>query len=77
MRENNAIDQYTRRTRRVTTYWTFGQHGVAVAPAIVPMGEESRPLSEQMLREVVNRYGLIDVYAGPVEETLDEIKATR
>lgn len=77
MRENNAIDQYTRRTRRVTTYWTFGQHGVSVAPAIVPVGEESRPLSEHMLREVGNRYGLIDVYAGPVEETLDEIKATR
>ncbi|MFF7748815.1 hypothetical protein ACFZCP_06070 [Streptomyces sp. NPDC007971] len=74
MQENNAIDQYTRKRRRVTTYWRFGAHGVDVAPVIAPGGEENRTFSEQTNREVRSRYGLIDVLAGPVEEALDEIK---
>ncbi|BAC68249.1 MULTISPECIES: DMT family transporter [Streptomyces] len=77
MQENNAIDHYTRESRRVTTYWRFGLHGVDVAPVIVPVGEEGRTFSEQTNREVRNRYGLIDVLAGPVEQTLDEIKSRR
>ncbi|MFI9256030.1 hypothetical protein [Streptomyces sp. NPDC053069] len=77
MGENNAIDQYTRLRRRVITYWRFGPHGVDVAPVIAPVGEEGRPFSERTNREVRSRYGLIDVLAGPVEETLDEIKPRR
>ncbi|MEU7425397.1 hypothetical protein [Streptomyces sp. NPDC040750] len=77
MQENNAIDQMTRKKRRVTTYWGFGPHGVDVVAVIAPVGEESRTASEQTNRGVRSRYGLIDVYAGPIEETLDEIKARR
>ncbi|WP_208036350.1 hypothetical protein [Streptomyces cyanogenus] len=77
MQENNAIDQFTRFRRRVTTYWRFGSHGVDVAPVIVPAGEEGREFSEKTNREVRSRYGLLDVLAGPVEETLDEIKPLR
>ncbi|MFE9493091.1 hypothetical protein [Streptomyces collinus] len=77
MQENNAIDHYTRFRRRVTTYWRFGPHGVDVTSVIVPVGEEDREFSEQANREVRSRYGLIDVFAGPVEETLDEIKSGR
>ncbi|MFJ3302331.1 hypothetical protein ACIPSA_04275 [Streptomyces sp. NPDC086549] len=75
--ENNAIDFYTRKKRRVTTYWRFGSHGVDVAPVIAPVGEEDRTFSEQTNREVRNRYGLVDVLAGPVEQTLGEIKSRR
>ncbi|MER5757423.1 hypothetical protein [Streptomyces sp. NPDC002088] len=77
MQENNAIDRYTRKQRRVTTYWRFGSHGVDVLPVIAPKGEEGRPLSNEMIREVQNRYGLLDVWAGPMEQTLDEIKSRR
>jgi hypothetical protein len=77
MQENNAIDQITRKKRRVTTYWRFGPHGVDVSPVIAPVGEENRTFPEQTLRAVRSRYGLIDVLAGPVEEMLDEIKARR
>ncbi|MFF2130367.1 hypothetical protein ACFVW1_34335 [Streptomyces olivochromogenes] len=77
MQENNAIDQYTRKERRVTTYWRFGAHGVEVDPVIAPTGEENRTFSEQTNRKVRSRYGLIDVLAGPVEEALDEIKTRR
>lgn len=77
MQENNAIDQYTRKKRLVTTYWRFGVHGVDVSPVIAPVGQENRTFSERTNREVRSRYGLVDVLAGPVEETLDEIKARR
>ncbi|MEV6112394.1 hypothetical protein AB0L59_07665 [Streptomyces sp. NPDC052109] len=77
MQESNAIDQYTRKKRHITTYWRFGAHGVDVLPVIAPVGEENRTLSKQTNREVVSRYGLTDVLAGPVEETLDEIKTRR
>ncbi|SEB98028.1 hypothetical protein SAMN05216532_0090 [Streptomyces sp. 2231.1] len=77
MRENNAIDNLTRKKRHLTTLWTFGPHGVDVSLAIAPVGEEDRPLSPQTIREVGNRYGLLDVLAGPVEETLEEVKAGR
>ncbi|MEU1464468.1 hypothetical protein ABZ467_27955 [Streptomyces sp. NPDC005727] len=77
MQENNAIDQLTRNGRRVTTYWRFGVHGVDVVPVIAPVGEENRTPSERTNREVRSRYGLLDVLAGPVEVTLDEVKARR
>ncbi|MGV9249792.1 hypothetical protein [Streptomyces sp. NPDC003710] len=77
IQENNAIDRYTRKKRRVITYWRFGAHGVDVLPVIAPAGEENRMSSEQTDREVQSRYGLIDIWAGPVEETLDEIKNSR
>ncbi|MGW4439662.1 hypothetical protein ACWELO_28565 [Streptomyces sp. NPDC004596] len=77
VQESNAIDRFTRKKRCVTTYWRFGAHGVDVAPVIAPVGEENRVLSEQAYREVRTRYGLFDVSAGPVEETLDEIKTRR
>ncbi|MFE5402749.1 hypothetical protein ACFQ9Z_15465 [Streptomyces sp. NPDC056580] len=77
VQEINAIDQITRKKRRITTYWCFGVHGVNVVPAIAPVGEENHTLSERADREVRSRYGLLDVLAGPVEETLDEIKARR
>ncbi|MFJ7152025.1 hypothetical protein ACIQVT_28185 [Streptomyces sp. NPDC100445] len=75
MQENNAIDRYTRKKRRVTIYWRFGVHGVDVSPVIAPVGEENRTFSAETTRAVGSRYGLIDVLAGPVEESLDEIKA--
>ncbi|MBJ6637128.1 hypothetical protein H4K36_02650 [Streptomyces sp. DHE7-1] len=77
MQESNAIDQITRKKRRVTTYWRFGAHGVEVVPVIAPVGEENRTPSVRAGREVRSRYGLLDVLAGPVEVTLDEIKARR
>ncbi|MFE2145579.1 hypothetical protein ACFXA3_28245 [Streptomyces sp. NPDC059456] len=77
MQENNAIDHYTRQHRRVTTYWRFGQHGADVAPVIAPVGEEDRTFSEPTIREMRNRYGLFDILAGPVEQTLGEIKSQR
>ncbi|MFJ9832839.1 hypothetical protein ACIRU2_15825 [Streptomyces sp. NPDC101169] len=77
MQENNAIDQFTRNNCRITTYWSFGVHGVDVVPVIAPVGEENRTFSEQTNREVRSRYGLLDVLAGPVEVTLDEVKGRR
>ncbi len=77
MQENNAIDYYTREKRLVTIYWRFGVHGVDVVPVIAPKGEENREFSERTNREIRSRYGLIDVLAGPVEETVDELKTRR
>ncbi|MFI0806283.1 hypothetical protein [Streptomyces echinatus] len=72
--ENSVIDRYTREPRHVTTYWRFGQHGVDVSPVIARKGEDGRTLTEKANREVVNRYGMIDVLVGPIEQTLWGIK---
>ncbi|MEU1710306.1 hypothetical protein ABZ478_33965 [Streptomyces sp. NPDC005706] len=74
MRENSAIDRYTRAQRRVSTYWRFGSHGAEVSVVIARKGEEGREFSEETNREVRTRYGLLDVLTGPVEQTLAEIK---
>ncbi|MEU6665725.1 hypothetical protein [Streptomyces sp. NPDC046727] len=75
MKENNAIDRYTRDQRRVSTYWRFGSHGAEVSVVIARKGEEGREFSEEEIREVQNRYGLLDILTGPVEQTLGEIKS--
>ncbi|MFI2759000.1 hypothetical protein ACH5A3_09025 [Streptomyces echinatus] len=77
VQENSTIDRRTRKSRRVTTYWRFNPHGVDVAAAIAPKGEEDRMYDEPTNRDVRNRYGLLDVLAGPVEQPLGEIKSRR
>ncbi|WP_251095952.1 hypothetical protein [Streptomyces sp. Caat 7-52] len=77
VQENSTIDRRTRKSRRVTTYWRFNPHGVDVSAAIAPLGEEERTPSERTNRDVRNRYGLLDVPAGPVEQPLGEIKSRR
>ncbi|CAM5618447.1 hypothetical protein SHIRM173S_06408 [Streptomyces hirsutus] len=75
VRENNALDAYTRDARFVTVYWKFGPQGVNVLAAVARKGEEGRvpPLAEQ--REMVSRYGLVDLFAGPHVRTLWDIKS--
>ncbi|MEU6556346.1 hypothetical protein ABZ915_39795 [Streptomyces sp. NPDC046915] len=76
--ENNAIDENTRDPRFVTVYWRFGTQGAAVQSSVARMGEESRlRLSGEETRELVSRYGLVDLAAGPVERTLWDIKSQR
>lgn len=77
VQENNTIDEYTREPRRVTTYWRFGLHGVEVSEVIARKGEEGRTFPERTNREVRDRYGLVDVLVGPIEQTLWDIKSRR
>ncbi|MFF5145469.1 hypothetical protein ACFY6U_38130 [Streptomyces sp. NPDC013157] len=77
VQENNAIDNYTRDPRRVTTYWRFGRHGADVSEVIARKGEEGREFPERTNREVRERYGLVDVLVGPIEQTLWDIKSRR
>ncbi|MFF3639469.1 hypothetical protein [Streptomyces sp. NPDC002250] len=74
MRENSAIDRYTRGQRYVSTYWRFGSHGAEVSVVIARKGEEDREFPEETNRAVRTRYGLLDVLTGPVEQALGEIK---
>ncbi|MFE7112026.1 hypothetical protein ACFU9W_38105 [Streptomyces sp. NPDC057600] len=75
--ENNALDEYTRDARFVTVYWNFGPKGVHVTTTVARKGEENRvlPLAEQL--ELVSRYGLVDLVAGPHVRTLWDIKSQR
>lgn len=76
--ENNAIDENTRDPRFVFVYWTFGRHGAGVQTSVTREGaDESNKLSGQEQRELVSRYGLTDIAAGPVERTLWDIKSQR
>ncbi|WP_245171266.1 hypothetical protein [Streptomyces decoyicus] len=75
--ENNALDERTRDPRFVTVYWKFGTHGASVQTSIARKGEESRIPSPADVRELVSRYGLVDLYTGPVERTLWDIKSQR
>jgi hypothetical protein len=76
--ENNAIDEDTRDPRFVTVYWRFGAHGAAVQSSVARKGEENRvQLSGEEARELVGRYGLVDLAAGPIERTLWDIKSQR
>ncbi|MFI9052011.1 hypothetical protein [Streptomyces sp. NPDC053427] len=75
--ENNALDERTRKPRFVTVYWTFGTHGASVHSSIARKGEEDRIPSAEENREVLSRYGLIDLVTGPVERTLWDIKKQR
>ncbi|MER6474300.1 hypothetical protein [Streptomyces collinus] len=75
--ENNAIDKHTRDHRYMTVYWQFGQHGAGVLPAVTRKGEEGRTGSVAESNEVVSRYGIVDADAGPMEQTLWEIKSLR
>ncbi|MEU2588353.1 hypothetical protein ABZ612_37030 [Streptomyces avermitilis] len=76
--ENNAIDENIRKPHFVAVYWTFGTHGAVVQSSILRKGDNgSRPVSGEEQRQLVSRYGLIDVIAGPVERTLWDIKTQR
>ncbi|MGW2031074.1 hypothetical protein [Streptomyces sp. NPDC001811] len=76
--ENNAIDENTRDPRYVTVYWRFGTHGAAVQSSVARKGEESRgQVSGEEQRELVSRYGLVDLSAGPIQRTLWDVKSRR
>ncbi|MEU7058179.1 hypothetical protein [Streptomyces sp. NPDC046197] len=74
--ENNAIDESIREPRFVSIYWTFGTHGASLQSSITRKGEDdSGQLSGEDQRALVSRYGLVDLFAGPVERTLWDIKS--
>ncbi|MES4888655.1 hypothetical protein [Streptomyces sp. NPDC096012] len=74
--ENNAIDETIREPRFVSLYWTFGTHGASLQSSITRKGEDdSGQLSGEDQRALVSRYGLVDLFAGPVERTLWDIKS--
>ncbi|MFG2226546.1 hypothetical protein [Streptomyces sp. NPDC048644] len=75
--ENNAIDERTRDPRFVTVYWRFSTHGASVQTSIGRKGEEDRIAPPEEARDLVSRYGLVDLIAGPVERTLWDIKSQR
>ncbi|MEU0009216.1 hypothetical protein ABZ079_34490 [Streptomyces sp. NPDC006314] len=75
--ENNAIDEHTRDPRNVTIYWRFGAHGSIVQTSIARKGEEDRIAPAAETRELVSRYGLVDLITGPVERNLWDIKGQR
>ena len=72
--ENNAIDEHTRDPRYVSVYWAFGAHGSSVSSAVARNGEEDRKLTGLEQRELNSRYGLADLFTGPVKRTLWDIK---
>jgi hypothetical protein len=76
IQENNAIDKHTRKVRCVSIYWRFGKHGVGVSESITRKGKEYTESPAQADRET-RRYGLADVLAGPIEQSLWEIKSQR
>ncbi|MDT0457312.1 hypothetical protein RM550_16455 [Streptomyces sp. DSM 41527] len=75
--ENNALDERTRDPRFLTVYWQFGTHGANVYSSITRNGEENRDLTPAEQDEVRSRYGLVDLFTGPVERTLWDIKSQR
>ncbi|MEU6604373.1 hypothetical protein ABZ922_04735 [Streptomyces shenzhenensis] len=75
--ENNAIAKHTMDPRYVTVYWQFGTNGAGVAETITRDGEEDRTLSGAETRALVNRYGLVSAFSGPLERTLWDIKSQR
>lgn len=75
--ENNALDEYTRDPRFVTVYWRFGPQGANVITSIARQGEQDRILSGAEQRELVSRYGLVDLIAGPQVRTLWDVKSQR
>ncbi|WP_336048476.1 hypothetical protein [Streptomyces sp. CA2R101] len=75
--ENNALDEHTRDPRYITVYWQFGTHGASVHSFIRRKGEENRIFTPAEDREVLSRYGLVDLITGPVERTLWDIKSQR
>ncbi|MGW4684507.1 hypothetical protein ACWEPM_06210 [Streptomyces sp. NPDC004244] len=77
VRENNSIDERTMDPRFVAVYWGFGTQGAFVSSSITRKGEEDRVLSEAKIREMNNRYGLIDVVTGPIQQSLWNIKSRR
>lgn len=77
VRENNALDAYTRDARFVTVYWQFGPQGANVTTTVARKGEENRHLPPAEQSEMVSRYGLIDLVAGPHVRTLWDIKSQR
>ncbi|SHI00117.1 hypothetical protein [Streptomyces sp. 3214.6] len=74
VREDDAIDEYTRDARYVTVYWRFGTHGASVSASIARLGEEGRVPSQTEDRETTSRYGLVDLMTGPYVRNLWDIK---
>ncbi|MEU1706868.1 hypothetical protein ABZ478_15850 [Streptomyces sp. NPDC005706] len=77
VREDDAIDEYTRDARYVTVYWRFGTHGASVAASIAREGEEGRVLTATEDREMTSRYGLTTLSTGPHVKNLWDIKSQR
>ncbi|MFF7358559.1 hypothetical protein ACFZA1_38950 [Streptomyces filipinensis] len=77
VRENNAIDEYTRDPRFLTVYWDFGKHGAYVATSIARAGEEGHIPGSIEQRDVSSRYGLVDLTTGPYVQNLWDIKNQR
>ncbi|MEU4039778.1 hypothetical protein [Streptomyces collinus] len=76
LHENNAIDENIREPRFVTIYWTFGTHGASVQSSVTRKGDNGNSeLSGEDQRELVSRYGFVDLSTGPIERTLWDIKA--
>ncbi|MEU9181977.1 hypothetical protein AB0C90_35120 [Streptomyces sp. NPDC048550] len=77
VRENNAIDEHTMDPRFVAIYWKFGKQGAGVYSSITRKGDEDRQPPDAEIREVQNRYGLVDVVTGPIQKSLWDIKSRR
>ncbi|MFI1766267.1 hypothetical protein ACH41H_30030 [Streptomyces sp. NPDC020800] len=75
--ESNAIDEHTRDPRYITIYWQFGMHGAGVIDTITRRDEADQVHSDAENRDARSRYGLVDAGAGPVEQTLWDIKSRR
>ncbi|MFD7608438.1 hypothetical protein ACWDZ8_17285 [Streptomyces sp. NPDC003233] len=58
----------------------FGTHGANLVTSITRWGEKDRVQSHPLPaenRELVNRYGLVDLVTGPYVQTLWDIKSQR
>ncbi|MER7467090.1 hypothetical protein [Streptomyces sp. NPDC097981] len=75
--ENNSINERTMEPRFVDVYWNFGTKGASVSASITRKGEEDRVPSDAKSREVRDRYGLVDVVTGPIQQSLWDIKSRR
>ncbi|MFF7970270.1 hypothetical protein [Streptomyces sp. NPDC007905] len=75
--ENNAIDNHTRDPRYLSVYWRFSAHGAGVTYTVARKGEENLQLDPDHTHEMLSRYGIVDAGAGPIEQTLWDIKRQR
>ncbi|MFD5507472.1 hypothetical protein ACFWIB_06815 [Streptomyces sp. NPDC127051] len=75
--ENNSINERTMDPRFVSVYWGFGTQGAFVSSSVTRKGEEDRILPKARIREMNNRYGLVDPATGPIQRSLWDIKSRR